>query len=213
MSSPPPGPNYSWQPQPGNYKSAPTYGQPPRKSRAGLILALIVVLALTALGAIGVLAYRLINNHRTTPSPSASHAPTPTAPPTAAHPTTAHPTRTQPTTAHPTATHPTTARPTQPGTAAVTTIGRQFVAQLNANNPTAAAALACKDSQQLIPTLMQTMLTPPTTLTIGQPIGQSTTYVLPLTGKTNNTPVTGVLLIQALPPAPTCIQAFQVTPH
>ncbi|MFF0266008.1 hypothetical protein [Kribbella sp. NPDC004536] len=226
MSSPPPGPNYNWQPQPGNYKSAPTYGQPPRKSRAGLILALIVVLALIALTAIGILAYRLVNNHQTpnaTATPSAPHTPAPTAHPSTAHPSSAHPTAVRPTTAHPTATRPTathpttapptTARPPQTGPAAATTIGRQFVAQLNANNPTAAAALACKGSEQLIPTLIQALLTPPTNLTLGQPIGQDPTYVVPLTGKTNNTPVTGVLIIQTHPPTPTCIQAFQVTPH
>jgi hypothetical protein len=205
VSSPPPGPNYSWQPQPGNYKSAPAYGQPPRKSRAGLILGLIVVLALVALGAIGVLAYRLVNDHRTSASaaPSASHNPT-----SLAHPTTA-----RPTTAHPTTARPTTARPSQTGTAAVTAVGRQFVAQLNANNVTAATALACKGSEQLIPTLMRTLLTPPTTLTAGQPIGQDTTFVLPLTGRTNNTSVSGVLVVRHLPPAPWCIQAFQVSPH
>ncbi|NUS00052.1 MAG: hypothetical protein HOV67_32935 [Kribbellaceae bacterium] len=196
MSSPPPGPNYSWQPQPGNYKSAPTYGQPPRKSRAGLILALIVVLALVALGAVGLLAYRLLNNHQPpTPTTAASPTPSPKPAPTA-HPTTARP----------------TARPAQTGLAAVTTVARQFITQLNANNPKAAATFACKGSEQLIPTLMQALLTPPTTLTPGQPIGQTTTYVIPLTGKTNNKPVTGVLVIQNLPPSPTCIKAFQVTP-
>lgn len=59
MSSPPPGPNYSS----GDYKSAPPYGQPPRRSRTGLIIALIVVLALVALAAIGLLAYRLLAGH------------------------------------------------------------------------------------------------------------------------------------------------------
>jgi len=63
VSSTPPEPNYSWQPQPGNFKSAPPYGQPPRKSRAGLIIGLIVLLIFVAVGAIGVLAYRLVANH------------------------------------------------------------------------------------------------------------------------------------------------------
>ena len=208
MSSPPPGPNYNWQPQPGNYKSAPTYGQPPRKSRAGLILGLIVVLALVALAAIGLLAYRLLNNQRTpAAAPSASHSPTPTT-----HPATAQPSATHPTTVRPTATaRPTSTRPTETGLTAVTTVARQFVAQLNANNPTAASALACKGSEQLIPTLMRALLTPPTTLTSGNPAGQTTIYVLPLTGKTNNKPATGVLVIQNVSPTP-CIQAFQVTP-
>jgi hypothetical protein len=57
VSSTPPEPNNSWQPQPRDYNSAPTYGQQPRKSRAGLIIALILVLSLVVLGAVGLLGY------------------------------------------------------------------------------------------------------------------------------------------------------------
>lgn len=62
MSSTPPGPNNSWQPKSRDYNSAPTYGQQPRKSRAGLIIALILVLAVVALGAIAIVAYRLLTS-------------------------------------------------------------------------------------------------------------------------------------------------------
>jgi flagellar basal body-associated protein FliL len=94
VSSPPPGPNYSWQPENRDYKSAPTYGQPPKKSRAGLIIALIVILILIALGAIGVLVQRLVSSHHDStanPGPGTSIAPPPaikTARPTAPKTTT-----------------------------------------------------------------------------------------------------------------------------
>ncbi|MGW6197538.1 hypothetical protein ACWF0M_15445 [Kribbella sp. NPDC055110] len=198
MSSPPPGPDYSWQPQSGDYKSAPTYGQPPRKNRAGLIIALIVVLTLVALGAIGLLTYRLVNNHPTS---------TPGKPTTTTRPTTAHATAVRPTA------RPTTARPSATGTGAAgaTNLARRFITQLNANNSAAATALACESSRQLIPTLMQTFLTPPTRLTAGKLVGQQTTFVIPLTGTTKRSTVTGMIVIHEIPPEPLCISAFQIT--
>ncbi|NIK55511.1 hypothetical protein [Kribbella shirazensis] len=55
------------------YNSAPSYGQPPRKSRAGLIITLIVVLALISLTALGFLAYRIIDHQRTSdPEPGSA---------------------------------------------------------------------------------------------------------------------------------------------
>ncbi|MET9270319.1 hypothetical protein [Kribbella sp. NPDC003557] len=225
MSSPPPGPEYSWQPQPGDYKSAPTYGQPPRKSRAGLIIALILVFVLVALGAIGVLAFRLVNRtsdpepgSAAAPPSAASHSPAVTShtPATTSRPTA----NTRPTAgSRPTAApKPTTARPNTTagpatGASAVTDLARRFVTQLNANNPTTAATLACESSRQLIPTLMRTFLTPPTKLTPGQPIGQSPTYVIPLTGTTKNMTVTGALVIHQIAPEPLCIRAFQLSPR
>jgi hypothetical protein len=213
VSSSPPGPEYSWQPQPGNYQSAPTYGQPPRKSRAGLIIALIVVFALVGLGAVGVLAYRLVNDRTSDPEPGSAAVPPSASPsPSPAPRTTARPTSARPTPARPTAVRPTTARPAT-GTAAATDLARRFITQLNANKPTAAAALACEGSRELIPTLMRTLLTPPTSLTAGQPISQAPTYVIPLTGTTNDSQVTGVLVIHQTAPEPLCIRAFQVSPR
>ncbi|WP_350279998.1 hypothetical protein [Kribbella sp. HUAS MG21] len=207
MSSPPPGPDYTWQPQPGNYQSAPTYGQPPRKSRAGLIIALIVVFALVALGAIGVLAVRLVNDRRTSdPEPGSAAVPPQT-------------TTTRPTAARPTSARPTTPRPVSPrtttatGAAAAAVLGQRFVTQLNANNPTAAAALACESSRQLIPTLMRTFLAPPTKLSAGRVIGREPTFVVPLTGSTKGSTITGVVVVHQIPPEPLCVRAFQVSPQ
>lgn len=205
MSSTPPGPNYSWQPQPGNFKSAPPYGQPPRKSRAGLIIALIVLLIFVAVGAIGVLAYRLLANHqdaKSNPAPSISAAP----PPAPKSTTRAAPSKPTPTTPA----KPTTAPRTTPVTSA-TDLARRFVAQLNTNNSKGAAAYACKGSEQLIPLLMQTLVGPPTRLTTGTPVGQAPTFVIPLTGTSKGATVTGNLIVNQPAPGPICVQAFTLT--
>lgn len=196
MSSPPPGPNYSWQPENRDYKSAPTYGQPPKKSRAGLIIALIVILIIVALVAVGVLVHRLVSDHQDStanPGPGTSVAPPPAT--KTARPTTPAPAKTTPVT---------------PVTSAAD-LGRRFVAQLNANNSKGAAALACKNSEQLIPLLMRTLVGPPTKLTTGTPTGQATTFVIPLSGTSKGAAVTGVLVLTKLDPSPLCVQAFQLT--
>jgi hypothetical protein len=178
-----------------------------------LIIALIVVFALVALGAIGVLAYRLVNQ-TSDPDPGSAAAPPQSShsPTTASRPTTTpRPTTARPTAVRPTP-RPTTARPAT-GPAAASDLARRFVIQLNANNPTAASALACESSRQIIPTLMRTFLTPPTKLTLGQPVSQSPTFVFPLTGTTKGSTVTGVLVIHQIAPEPLCIRAFQVSPR
>ncbi|WP_130386449.1 hypothetical protein [Kribbella sp. VKM Ac-2569] len=207
MSSPPPGPNYSWQPQPGDYKSAPTYGRPPRKNRGGLIIVLIVVFVLVALGAVGVLAFRLVSDHRTSDPEPGSAAAAPRS--TAGNPKPT--TTTRPTAARPTAVRPTTARPSAPRPVSASDLARRFVTQLNANNAKGAAAFACEGSEQLIPLLMRTLVGPPTKLTTGTPTGQAPTFVIPLSGTSKGAAVTGVLIINKIDPAPLCVRAFQIT--
>jgi hypothetical protein len=201
VSSPPPGPNYSWQPQPGDYKSAPTYGQPPRKNRGGLIIALIVVFVLVALGAVGVLAYRLWSDHRTSDPEPGSAATSP-------HSAAGNP---KPTTRPTPAVRPNTARPKATGAIGASDLARRFVTQLNTNNSTGAAAFACKGSEQLIPLLMRTLVGPPTKLTTGTPTGQPPTFVIPLSGTSKGAAVTGVLVVNQLAPEPLCVRAFQIT--
>ncbi|MFI5691450.1 hypothetical protein ACIA58_06385 [Kribbella sp. NPDC051586] len=207
MSSTPPGPNYSWQPQPGNFTSAPPYGRPPKKSRAGLIIVLIVLLIVVAVGAIGVLAYRLVADHQDSksgPAPSTSVAPPPAT----------RSTRTVPSKPAPTTPAKPTSAPTTTATSPVTTaadLGRRFVAQLNANSSKGAAAYACKGSEQLIPLLMRSLLGPPTKLTAGAPLGQAPSFVIPLSGTSKGATVSGTLLIQKLGPDPMCVQVFTIT--
>ncbi|MEU4605185.1 hypothetical protein AB0F43_19565 [Kribbella sp. NPDC023972] len=204
----------SYQPpgyQPGNYSpggpAAPPYGQPPRKNRAGLIIVLMLVLLIGVLGVGGVVAYRLVSDRQTSSSPD---------PVSSAAPPASSPTRTlpapQPTKIRPTPTKPPTTKPAKPAVT-VADLGRRFVVQLNANNPTAAAALACESSKQLIPRLMQTYLEPPTKLTTGTPIGQQFTFVVPLSGTTKGSSVSGVLVIHQLGDEPLCVRVFQVSPR
>jgi hypothetical protein len=200
---------------PGNYSpggpAAPPYNRPPRKSRAGLIIGLMLVLLIAVLGVGGVVTYRLVSDWRSSnPDPGPSAAP-PVSSPTPQRSIPA-PQPTKPATKPPTTKAPTTKAPTKPATN-VSDLARRFVAQLNANNPTAAAALACEGSKQLIPTLMQTQLKPPTRLTTGTLIGQQITFVYPLSGTSKGSTVTGVLVIHNLGTEPLCVRAFSVNPH
>lgn len=196
---------------PGNYSpggpAAPPYNRPPRKNRAGLVIVLMLVLLIAVLGVGGVVTYRLVSDWRSSnPDPGTSAAP-PASSPTPQRSIPA-PQPTKPATKPPASKAPTT-KPV----GNVSDLARRFVAQLNANNPTAAAALACQGSKQLIPTLMQTQLEPPTSLTIGTQIGQQLTFVFPLTGTTKGATVSGVLVIHNLGTEPLCVRAFSVNPN
>jgi flagellar basal body-associated protein FliL len=200
---------------PGNYSpggpAAPSYNQPPRKNRAGLVIVLMLVLLIAVLGVGGVVTYRVVSNWRSSnPDPGTSAAPPASSPtPQRSNPA---PQPTKPATKPPTTKPPTTKAPTTKPATSVSDLAQRFVAQLNANNPTAAAALACEGSKQLIPTLMQTQLRPPTKLTTGKLIGQQITFVYPLSGTTDGKPVSGVLVIHNLGTEPLCVRAFTLTP-
>ncbi|TCC53016.1 hypothetical protein E0H75_04575 [Kribbella capetownensis] len=81
-------------------------------------------------------------------------------------------------------------------------LARSFVAQLNANNPTAATALACRSAKQVIPFLMRQYLYPPTRLTTATtPIGAQVTFVVQVSGYTKGAKVPGAVVIQQLSPS------------
>ena len=205
---------------PPPFSAAPNYGQPPRKNRAGLFVVLMVVLLLGVLGTGGVLTYRLVS-HKLNSGPGArpAAASSPTPQPTPQPTTKPTPIRSvpapQPTkSVRPPTTTPTTKPPATPARPATTAaeLARRFVAQLNANNPTAAAAYACQDSKQLIPILMGQYLQPPTRLTTGTSIGGQPTFAIRLSGTTKGSPVTGIIIIQRLTPEPLCVRIFSITP-
>lgn len=204
---------------PGNYSpggpAAPPYGRPPRKNRAGLIIALMLVLLIAVLGVGGVVTYRLVSDWRensSSPDPGTSAAPPVSSPAPKRSTLAPQPTK-PPATKPPVTKPPVTKPPTTWPAATVSDLARRFVAQLNANNPTGAAALACDSSKQLVRTLMDVQLEPPSKLTTGTPIGQQLTFVIPLSGTTKGTTVSGVLVIHQLPTEPLCIRAFQITPR
>jgi len=219
----PPGQNSGWQSQPyqpqgyqpGNYppggQAAPPYGQPPRKNRAGLIIILLLVILIAALGVGGVIAFGLVagdGEASPEPGPATSVAPpasTPTAKKSIPAP---QPTRT----VKPPTTKPPVTPPVRPAVDPAE-LARRFVAQLNANNPAAATALGCAGTKQFLPTLIEQWIAPPTKLTVGDPIGQQPTFLVPLSGTTKGAAVSGMVIVRKVGNAPLCLQVFRVTPR
>lgn len=60
---------------------------------------------------------------------------------------------------------------------------------------------------------METFLKPPTRLTTGTPIGQQTTFAVPLSGTTKGSTVSGVVVVIQLGNEPLCVRAFQIGPR
>ncbi|TCC56158.1 hypothetical protein E0H73_33940 [Kribbella pittospori] len=199
MSYPPGGP------------AAPNYGQPPRKNRAGLIITLLVALLVGVLITGGVLVARLISGRQT---PTSAPTKVTSVAVNTPNPSIKLPTKTIPVpTGKPTTRPSTTQSPAPKPAATVAGVARRFVAQLNANNPNAATALACRSAKQVIPFLMQQYLKPPTRLAAGPtPIGQQITFVVQLSGTTKGSTVSGIVVIQQLAPEPICVRAFSVSP-
>jgi hypothetical protein len=200
--------------QPGNYApggpAAPTYGQPPKKSRAGLIIVLLVVVLIAALGVGGVLAFGLVSNSGddaggTAPAPGPGSSVVPQESPT--------PEKSIP------APQPTkTFRPTPTAKPPVTPAGdpadlaARFVAQLNANSSTGATALGCEDTKIFITTLMDQWIKPPSKLVAGDSIGDGPTYIVTVTGTTKGGAVKGFVVVQKTSEAKLCVQVFQLSP-
>ena len=175
----------------------------------------MLVLLIAVLGVGGVLAYRLASDklrNSSAPGPSPAAAPPASSPTPKQSVPAPRPTRTvRPPTTKPTI-KPTTRPPAATPAGSAAELARRFVAQLNANNSTKAAALACKSSKQLIPWLMGQYLQPPTRLTPGTVVGDQTTFVVPLSGTTKRSTVTGVIVIKKITPEPLCIGAFSAGP-
>ncbi|MEU4391074.1 hypothetical protein [Kribbella sp. NPDC023855] len=220
-----PGQNPGWQSQPyqpqgGNW-AAPQYGGPPRKDRAGLIIVVIMMLVAVILGIGGFVAYRLTSGE-------SGGDPDPAAPPVSSPASAATPTlpqRTVPSmvpskmpskapTPPPTAatTKPTKPAPTKPGgkvtnAAGAVNLAYTFVSRLNAGNTQAATALACEDTKQIIPILIETWIKPPTKLAISDvAIGQNP-YLVPITGTVEGKKMGGIVIVQD-----SCIRAFNLSP-
>ncbi|TDU89906.1 hypothetical protein EV138_3486 [Kribbella voronezhensis] len=198
---------------PGGFGGPPGYQRPPQRNRAGLFIVLLVVLLIAVLGIGGVVAYNLVSDKspssETTepggldPSDIPTELPTyfPTEPPT------------EDPTEEPSV--PATTAPTKPPSgnpAEAKALVTQFVGHLNANQPTAAAALACQESKELLPTLIKVLIKPPTKLTVGETIGQ-TVIIVRVNGTTNGRSVTGIVLVQADQSGHPCVRALQVAPN
>ena len=197
---------------PGGFNGPPGYQQPPQKNRAGLFIVLLVVILIAVLGIGGVVAYNLANDKSSSPDTTEPGGLDPSGIPTGL------PTEdpTEPPTEDPTEvpTVPPTTLPTAGGAnaAAAIALTKQFVGQLNANKPAAAAALACPESKDLLPTLIRVLIKPPTKLTVGETLGQ-TVIIVRLTGSTNGHSVSGIVLIQEDQSGQPCVRALQVAPN
>jgi hypothetical protein len=196
---------------PGGFNGPPGYQRPPQKNRGGPFIVLLVVLLIAVLGIGGVVAYNLAGDNSAggsapadgpsdIPSDLPSSFPTdepsgqPSEDPSASVPTTTLP-------------------PSGSGDLAVAKeLAQRFLTQLNANKPSAAAAMACTESKEVLPALIQALIKPPTTLTVKDAVGQYVILVR-VTGTTNGHTVDGMILVQVVQAAPPCVRALQVAPN
>lgn len=195
----------SYQPGPGGI-AAPDYGQrPPRKSRAGLFIALMVVLLVGLLVSFALIATRVFTDLRSAdpPPPSPVLSVAPVSSPTPKKAPTAKPTP------KPATTKPGTTRPAS----TADQVAERFVVLLNLNDTKGAAALACADTQQPVSILIGQFVRPPTLLTVSQisvgSAGPITVYAL--SGRTKGADVGGTLVMKVAGGQP-CVQLFNLPP-
>ncbi|MFB6723472.1 hypothetical protein ACFCV3_25055 [Kribbella sp. NPDC056345] len=180
----------SYQP-PGGI-AAPDYGQrPPRKSRAGLFIVLMLVLLVALLVSFAVIATQVFTGLRSAdPSPVPSFAP---------------------------ASSPTPKKPTKPGTtkpaSTADQVAEQFVVRLNLNDLKGAAALGCADTTQPMSVLIGQFVRSPTLLTVSKTSVSSAgpIAVYALSGRTKGAEVGGSLVLQVAG-GPPCVKVFGLHP-
>jgi hypothetical protein len=200
---------------PGGFNGPPGYQRPPQKNRAGLFIVLLVVMLIAVLGIGGVVAYNLVGDNSaggTAPAAGPSDLPSDIPSDLPSNFPTDEPSEQpseEPSNIVPTTTLP----PSGSGDLAVAKeLAQRFLTQLNANKPSAAAALACTESKELLPTLIQLLIKPPTKLAVKDAVGQYVILVR-VTGTTNGHTVDGMILVQVVQAAPPCVRALQVTPN
>ena len=208
-----------YQPQGGNW-AAPQYGGPPRKGRAGLIIVVIILLVAVILGIGGFVAYRL-----TAGESGNGGGPDPAAPPVSSPTSAATPRRSVPTavpsqvpskppTKLPTAatTRPTQPGPTKPGgkvanAAGAAALAAVFVSRLNAGTTDTAAAMACEDTKDIVPILIQNWIKSPTNLAASDVAVGQDPYLVMISGTTGGKKMSGMVIVQG-----SCIRAFSLSP-
>ncbi|NEA33386.1 hypothetical protein [Streptomyces sp. SID13031] len=193
-----------YQPQGGNW-AAPPYGGPPRRNRAGLIIVLIAVLLVAVLAIAGFLAFTLTaGNDDGGTAPAAP-------PPTTGKVTQPVPSKTVPSAApskiptKPVASKPVTSRPL-PGTErAALNLAVSFIARLNAGDTDGAVALTCADTKSTMPILVNLWIAAPTKLAASEPVIGQDPYLVPFTGTTKGSKVSGTIITQG-----PCVRIFQL---
>jgi hypothetical protein len=200
--------SYPPPPPPLNY--AP-YGGPPKKNRAGLVIVLLIGVVVACVGVAGYIAYDLASGRGNEPKATDQADSTPVVPPSA-KPTPVKPTVTKPVmkpTVKPTV-KPTTVKPKPPLSKPLqaAAVARTFVAHLNVGRPAAAGALACGDTKDFVPSLIDSMIGAPSKLLVGARSGIEPTLVFQLTGTTKGKQAAGVVVVDTS--AAPCIKVINV---
>lgn len=91
-------------------------------------------------------------------------------------------------------------------------LAAKFVGNLNANKTSAALAMGCKESKDLLPMVFGALIAPPTKLTVGEALGQSTVIVR-VSGSTKGHNVTGLVVVQKPQGEALCIRILSLTPN
>jgi hypothetical protein len=190
--------------QPPGGPAAPDYGRPPKKSRAGLFIALMILLLVGLLVAFALVATQVFTDLR---------AADPQLPPDV-QPVVPTPKRTASVKPKPTASvktvpvKPVPITPLPPAPTGSAQIAARFVARVNANDTKGATALGCADTKQAIAPTMQTFVRRPAALTVGRaPVtsgGPIEMYALAGTMKGATT--SGILVIEVA--TRPCVKSF-----
>jgi hypothetical protein len=192
--------------QPPGGPAAPDYGRPPKKSRAGLFIALMILLLIAVLGSFAFVATKVFTDLRAadpqlppdvqpvvpTPKRTASVKPKPTTP-----------VKTVPV-------KPVPITPLPPAPTGSAQIAAQFVARVNANDTNGATALACADTKQAVAPTMQTLVRRPAALTVSKaPVTSGGPIeVYALAGTMKGTTTSGILVLEVA--TRPCVKSFAV---
>ncbi|WP_405063083.1 hypothetical protein OG474_15980 [Kribbella sp. NBC_01505] len=195
----------SYQP-PGGI-AAPDYGRPPRKSRAGLFIALMVILLVAVLGTGVWIATKVVSDLKPTaddhpPAPITSVAPPPklTA---SVKPKPSITIKTVPV-------KPVPVTPLPPAPTGSGQVAAQFVSRLNANDAAGATALGCADVKQAIPSQLKTFVRRPAALTVSKtPVSSAGPIeVFSLSGTMKGSAASGIMVIEVA--TRPCVKSFVV---
>ncbi|MFC9694408.1 hypothetical protein ACFTSF_38040 [Kribbella sp. NPDC056951] len=192
--------------QPPGGMAAPDYGRPPRKSRAGLFIVLMLLLLIVVLGTGAWVATKVVSsikpdNSTPPPAPITSVAP----PPKLTASVKPKPSATVKTV--PVKPLPITPRPAIPPSDSAQLAAR-FVTLLNANDAKGATALGCVDTKQAIPTLIEQFVRRPASLTVSkaQVSGAGAIAVFSLGGTMKGATAGGVLVVEVA--GQPCVKSF-----
>jgi hypothetical protein len=192
--------------QPPGGPAAPDYGRPPKKSRAGLFIALMILLLVGLLVAFALVATQVFTDLR---------AADPQLPPDV-QPVVPTPKRTASVKPKPTASvktvpvKPVPITPLPPAPTGSAQIAARFVARVNANDTKGATALGCADVRQAISSQFTTFVRRPAALTVSKtPVSSAGPIaVFSLGGTMQGTTAGGILVIEVA--TRPCVKSFAV---